>query len=204
MFGCLDVPCREHDFKKYPACFSALLALPTRGYPRRMPHEPLQVVDVVASALLSEGQRLVFEYMAQTQAENGMPVPTVVADLPGGLRTECADLATAYRYPGVLLLARHADESVGCVGVQPMSVGHTAEVKRLYVRPGARRRGVARALMAAAHEHARAVGFIRLVLDVMPARVHALAFYRSLGYTPTDALVDWPMPMVWLGRDIGP
>ena len=69
-------------------------------------------------------------------------------------------------------------------------------MKRLYVRPEARRAGVARALMAAAVTHARSAGFAEVVLDVMPSRHQVISFYRQLGFVdayPYEAENSDPM-----------
>ena len=49
--------------------------------------------------------------------------------------------------------------------------------------PWARGRGVARALLAAAAEHARQRGCVTLRLDVFPNAAHAIAVYGACGYT---------------------
>lgn len=161
-----------------------------------LPTTPGRLADAVA---------LVFEYMAGTQEECGRLVPSCVDELPEVLRVECADLAATYRPPGALLLAYREDEPVGCVGVRPTDPAGTVEVKRLYVRPAHRRGGAARLLMDHAHRHAAAHGFTRLVLDVMPGRVHVTGFYRRLGYTdsaPYPAASTYPM--IYLQRPVTP
>lgn len=150
---------------------------------------------------LPDAQALVFEYMATTQREAGRTAPASIDQLPGILRDECTDLATAYQPPGALLLAYHNHEPIGCVGLKPTPPPGTIEVKRLYVRPAHRRGGAARMLMHHAHRHAADHGFIRLVLDVMPTRTNVIDFYRRLGYTdaepyPTEA----PDPMIYMQR----
>jgi ribosomal protein S18 acetylase RimI-like enzyme len=52
----------------------------------------------------------------------------------------------------------------------------------LYVVKAARRHGVARALMAAAHEHAKQTGAVRLELATARTNVGAQALYESLGW----------------------
>jgi GNAT superfamily N-acetyltransferase len=113
--------------------------------------------------------------------------------------------ATAYQPPGVLLLAYHDQEPIGCVGLKPMPPAGTIEVKRLYVRPAHRRGGAARLLMHHAHRHAADHGFTRLVLDVMPARTHVIDFYRRLGYTDIEPYPGAaPDPMIYLQRPTNP
>lgn len=82
----------------------------------------------------------------------------------------------------------------GCVGLQPLDA-RTAELKRLYVRPGARGTGAGRRLAAAAIDAARALGYRRLLLDTLPATMGpALALYRSLGFQPIPSWRERPTP----------
>jgi GNAT superfamily N-acetyltransferase len=146
---------------------------------------------------------LVFEYMAATQAENGRPVPSGIAELPAVLRRECSDLPGVYRPPGVFLIADLDGQAVGCAGLSALPGGRTAEVKRLYVRPGHRGNGTARTLMSLAHHHAAGHDMTRLILDVLPARTAVISFYRRLGYTETeDYETESPVPMIYMERAI--
>lgn len=146
--------------------------------------------------------RLVFEYLATTQAEAGLPEPATVDDLAPVPRYECRNLAQVYRLPGTLLLAYHDGRPVGCVGVVPRALG-TAEIKRLYVRPGDRG-GVGRVLMDHAHRHAAHHWFTRVVVTVEPDRTAAIEFYRHLGYTDAEPYDLSPISMVCLQRPITP
>jgi GNAT superfamily N-acetyltransferase len=56
------------------------------------------------------------------------------------------------------------------------------EVKRLFVAPGARRLGVARALMRQLEARAVARGLAAIVLETGTAQPEALALYESLGF----------------------
>lgn len=60
--------------------------------------------------------------------------------------------------------------------------GAHAEVKRMYVSPPARGRGVARALLAHLERTARAAGADWLVLETGMVQPEAIALYRSSGY----------------------
>jgi GNAT superfamily N-acetyltransferase len=161
----------------------------------------LRVVSALDSPLLERAVDIVFEYMATTQGENGLPVLDSIAALPGSLRRECEQPERSYAYPGVLFVAWLAGDVVGCVGLAPLAdMPATMEVKRLYVRPPHRRSGIAHALMTSAHEHAARVGFGRVMLSVMPSRTEAIAFYRRLGYTDTTPYADWPL--VYLERPL--
>ncbi len=57
-------------------------------------------------------------------------------------------------------------------------------VADLYVRPEFQRRGIGKALMETAEEHARALGASNIDLKILTPNKHALAFYQALGYGP--------------------
>ena len=57
-----------------------------------------------------------------------------------------------------------------------------AEIKRMYVAPGARSRGLARELLTALEAAARDLGYARVRLDTGPKQPHARALYESAGY----------------------
>ena len=83
--------------------------------------------------------------------------------------------------PGVLFyIARSEGTPVGCGGVA-FEDGF-AEVKRMYVRPRARGRDVARTILARLEEEARARGVTRLALETGDAQRAAIRFYERAGF----------------------
>jgi GNAT superfamily N-acetyltransferase len=58
-----------------------------------------------------------------------------------------------------------------------------AEIKRMYVIPEGRGKGLARRMLAALEEDARAAGRIRMVLETGDQQPEAIALYASSGYT---------------------
>ncbi|MGZ4388136.1 MAG: GNAT family N-acetyltransferase, partial [Gaiellaceae bacterium] len=102
-----------------------------------------------------------------------------------GFADELAGLPGAYAPPRRrLLLALAGGAPAGCVALRPVDA-RTAELKRLYVRPGTRGTGTGRRLTEAAVAAARAAGYERVVLDTVPGMEAAQALYRSLGFTDT-------------------
>lgn len=163
----------------------------------------IEITGAFPAGRLADARALVFEYMAATVAEtSGRAAPAQAADLPRVLRAECADLAGVYRSPGTLLLAYSDGVPVGCAGLVDRG-GHTAEVKRLYVRPACRGAGIARELMARIHSHAARHGITTLLLDVMRSRTQVIEFYQRLGYTPTESFpTTSPVPMVFMRYEL--
>jgi len=159
------------------------------------------VVSAFPAGRGGDATALVFEYMAATQAETGQPVPGGISELPAVLQRECRDLPAVYRPPGALLIADHGGQPAGCVGLAPCPDERSAEIKRLYVRPAHRGKGIARTLMSHAHHHAAQHGTIRLILDVLPARTAVIGFYRRLDYTETEpCATESPIPTIYMQR----
>ena len=61
-----------------------------------------------------------------------------------------------------------------------------AEIKRMYVRPEAQRRGVARALLEAVEQSAAEAGMAQLRLVTGDLQPEATALYRSAGYADVE------------------
>lgn len=82
---------------------------------------------------------------------------------------------------GALWVAWAGIEALGCVALQALAPD-TAELKRMYVRPEARGRGVARRLTTHAIATARALGYARLRLGTLATMHAAQELYASVGF----------------------
>jgi GNAT superfamily N-acetyltransferase len=72
-----------------------------------------------------------------------------------------------------------------------------AEIKRMYVRPEARSRGVAAELLRTLEEAGRALGYTSARLDTGPKQVTAQRLYRAAGYTEIAPYNDNPFACFW-------
>jgi ribosomal protein S18 acetylase RimI-like enzyme len=95
---------------------------------------------------------------------------------------ELVTLPGSYARPrGRLLLASWNDAVAGCVALRPLE-GRACEMKRLYVRPEYRARGVGRRLAERSIQEAREAGYACIRLDSLPGMAAALQLYRRLGF----------------------
>jgi GNAT superfamily N-acetyltransferase len=102
-----------------------------------------------------------------------------------GFGQELAELPGAYSPPaGRLYLALQAHAPAACAALRPLG-GKTCEMKRLYVRPLHRRRGIGRMLAQRAIANARAIGYERMVLDTLATMHEAQSLYAALGFVET-------------------
>ena len=85
---------------------------------------------------------------------------------------------------------------VGCVALRALAGGDEAqgEIKRLYLRPVARGRGIGRELALAVITRARSIGYRSLKLDTLASMRSARALYASLGFRECAPYYRNPLP----------
>jgi len=96
---------------------------------------------------------------------------------------DSAALATVLAMAGTEGILAVAESHEPCGLLLGQQLGEEAEILTLGVAPTARRRGVARDLLAAFIAQARVRGAVRVVLEVAADNTAALALYRALGFT---------------------
>ncbi|MGS2617548.1 GNAT family N-acetyltransferase [Micromonospora sp. LZ34] len=97
----------------------------------------------------------------------------------GGLDGQVTVTHDDIRYLAVVVGGR----AVACGGIQALDAG-TGEVKRMYVRPAYRGRGIARQLLAALEELAFRQGHETVCLETGTYLPAAIGLYTSCGYEP--------------------
>ena len=81
---------------------------------------------------------------------------------------------------------------------------NTAEVKRLYVDPTTRARGVGRRLLAALEDRARETGLAGTRLDTGDNQPVALALFRAAGYREIPDYNGNPYATYWMENRLQP
>ncbi|MBI5833103.1 MAG: GNAT family N-acetyltransferase [Armatimonadetes bacterium] len=107
---------------------------------------------------------------------------------PAGTDTDLDDLEGFYAGAGgcfELLLAPDG-QVVGCWGLRPHGAG-TVELRKMYLRPDMRGRGLGRMLLSRALSAAESLGTTRIQLETAGVLHEAVGLYTAFGFQPVAA-----------------
>jgi GNAT superfamily N-acetyltransferase len=99
--------------------------------------------------------------------------------------------------PGGSFLVGYEDSTAICCGGIKRLPDGACEIKRMYVVPAARGRGVAKELLEALEDEARALGYTVARLDTGPHQPHAERMYRAAGYADVGNFNANPFASYW-------
>jgi ribosomal protein S18 acetylase RimI-like enzyme len=100
---------------------------------------------------------------------------------------EIADLPFHYGPPdGCILLAFYEGAPAGCVALRKLEEG-ICEMKRLYVKPEFRGKGLGKTLSTMILDEAACAGYELMRLDTLASMKEAMALYRNLGFYEIEA-----------------
>jgi putative acetyltransferase len=145
-----------------------------------------------AKAKLAESERNVVVLIAEAKTRNQISsAKELVKEYATSLgidlsfqnfEQEMAEFPSAYARPdGRVLLAIDGGDAVGVVALRRLS-GKICEMKRMYVQPEFRGRGIGRMLAKRAITEARRIGYSRMRLDTLSRLKEAIRLYDSLGF----------------------
>lgn len=114
-----------------------------------------------------------------------------IAGLYPGSTINGIDVAAFEKAGGYFVILRAEDGTpVGCGGFRPIDET-CVEIKRMFVRRIARRRGVGRQILRHLEQEAHRQGFRTLVLETGCNNAEARALYESEGYFPIPAFLGY-------------
>ena len=100
---------------------------------------------------------------------------------------------------GRFFLAMSGDQVLACGGLVWID-DSVAEIKRMWVAPAARGRGLASRLLAFLEQTAASSGRRRVILDTNPVLLEAIAMYRKNGYRDIERYNDNPYAGLWFEK----
>ncbi len=115
-------------------------------------------------------------------------------DVPGMPSATPADFAPPH---GTFLVGFDGEAAPVCAGGVKRLDDDAAEIKRMYVVPAARGRGLARVLLGALEDAALALGYGTVRLDTGALQPHAQALYESAGYRAIGNFNANPVAAYW-------
>lgn len=119
----------------------------------------------------------------------------------GDYDTELAELPGKYNPPeGLLLLASVEGKPAGCIAYRKIGTD-ICEMKRMYVSPEHRGKGIGKKLAETLIDRAKVAGYTKMNLDTHPTMHTALSLYQALGFKEIERYNDNPIPGVrFFGR----
>ncbi|MCL9808149.1 GNAT family N-acetyltransferase [Flavobacterium luminosum] len=79
------------------------------------------------------------------------------------------------------LVCYENDEPVGCGGFKEFDAT-TAEIKRMFVHPDHRKKGIANLILSEIEAWAKENGYTQFILETSPKLENAIALYKKTGY----------------------
>ena len=103
---------------------------------------------------------------------------------------------------GRLLLVLSDGAPAGCIALRRLDA-QSCEMKRLYVRPEFRGRGIGSLLVQRILSDAREIGYRRMLLDTLPFLERAIQMYRKAGFYEIPSYNDSPMSTsIYMRQDL--
>ncbi len=113
-----------------------------------------------------------------------------------GFEEELKTLPGKYAPPkGIILFACEEDELAGCAALRPLEEG-VCEMKRLYVKPEMRGRGIGTALAKEIVAFAKNTGYKKMRVDTLDSMTTARAIYEGLGFKIIGGYYESPLENV--------
>lgn len=125
--------------------------------------------------------------------------PATAAEVQGSLDDDPSDDLVPPL--GLFLVARDPSTLLGCIGLRVVQ-GGLGEVKRVFVSPSARGRGLGGRLLGEVERQARELGVTRLRLDTRTDLVESRRLYASHGYHEVEPFNTGQYAQHWFSKTL--
>ncbi len=156
----------------------------------------------------SGGADVVFEDVDPRSPEAQGAIVAYFAELdttfPSGFDPGDASIAEAASFEpptGRFVLIRHDATTIGCAALQTLEPG-IGEIKRMWIAPDQRGRGLAARLLHELEARCRTIGLRAVRLDTNATLTTAIALYAQSGYVAIDRYNDNPHADHWFEKPL--
>ena len=152
----------------------------------------LKILQVETDEHRSDVRELFWENLSST---NLMIIHEfgISSDVSAILEQDMAKVQQFAPPQGRLLLGEYETKIAGCACLRKIGED-IGEIKRMYVKPEFRRKGIGRSLLQAIIHEARQIGYSKIRLDTAPFAKEAQALYRSLGFQDIKPYAESEIP----------
>lgn len=155
--------------------------------------EAAQIEIRIADAAAPASAALVHAMEAEIEA--------TYADTPGSIHSVGAGPEVMSPPAGAFLVVYHGERPVGCGGLKRLDE-RTCEIKRMYILPELRGRGLSGRLLSALEEQARELGYAVARLDTGIRQAAARHLYESRGYREIPDYNGNTQASFWFEREL--
>ncbi|HAA31327.1 MAG TPA: GNAT family N-acetyltransferase [Cyanobacteria bacterium UBA8553] len=158
----------------------------------------LKIIQVETDEHQRHVRELFWEYLKATNLIVNREFD-ISFDVKAVLENDLAKIQQFAPPSGRLLLGEDEAKIAGCACLRKIGED-VGEIKRMYVRPEYRRRGIGRSLLKAIINETRQIGYSTLRLDTAPFAKEAQALYHSLGFHKCEPYAESDIPQNYYSR----
>lgn len=153
----------------------------------------IQIKEVISDPELAQVKKLFYDYGVERTFDKAL----------GDYQTEMDELPGKYGAPGGILFMILVDsQPAGCIAYQKLSAD-TCEMKRMYISPPFRGKGLGKVLIRHLLDEAVKAGYAKMKLDTHPTMFSAQKLYQEFGFRRTTRYNQNPIEgIIFFERDL--
>jgi GNAT superfamily N-acetyltransferase len=168
----------------------------------------MMTTEIVERMSGTGGDRIAFEDADPAVAPGSLllramedEIESAYRDREGSIHAISASAAEMSPPDGAFVVVRAGAEAIGCGGLKRLD-DETCEIKRMYLEPAWRGRGISAPLLGAIEARARRLRYRRARLDTGDRQAAARRLYASAGYREIPDYNGNPLARLWYEREL--